>query len=298
MIGNIIAAFGAASGAPAPIDTFASIANFSNSSAESMAYGRYSGALYCWGWYGSTGQVYKYQISTNTWSNPYSSMPTNYAPWTFQNINSDGKIWAIQCGSSSAGGNGNYTLYYDAVANSYTSKANSPTTGRRGRGSMNAAGTYGYYHAGYTSAPDTAFYEYNVSGNSYTSKASFPTATYDLGWGHDGTNDNIYAILGTSSGNYSGTIYYYVYSISGNSWTAKTAPTNNYGGQGAYQGGKMYHFGNSSNKMSIYSISSNSWIIGTNTNPVIANGNPCVVSDATYIYTWANSTSDTSKYTP
>ncbi len=282
----------------AQLDKFTSIANFSNSSADTMAWGRYSGALYCWGWYNSTGQVYKYQISTNTWSNPYSGMPSNYVPWLFQNLNTDGKIWAIQCGSSSLGGNGDYNLYYDAVANSYTSKASTPTTGRRGRGSMNSAGTYGYYHAGYTSAPDTAFYRYNVSSNNYSAMASFPQATYDLGWGHDGTNDNIYAMLGAGSGNFSGTYYYYVYSVSGNSWTAKTAPTANTGGAGAYQNGKMYHLGNTSNYMAIYNISGNSWKIGTNANPVTNSHTACALSDDTFIYSWANGTANASKYQP
>jgi len=282
----------------AKLEKFTAISNFSRSDADGMAWGRYSGALYCWGWYNSTGQVYKYQISTDTWSNPYSSMPSNYRPWVFQNLNTDGKIWAIQCGSSANGGNGNFNLYYDAVANSHTTKANTPTTGRRGRGSMNAAGTYGYYHAGFTSAASTDFYRYDVSGNSYTSRAAYPTATYDLGWGHDGVNDNIYTIFGGSSGNFAGTYYYYMYSISGNSWTAKTAPTANDAGAGAYQNGKMYHLGNTSNYMAIYNISGNSWSIGTNANPVTNSDAACVISDDTFVYSWANKTNNASKYKP
>jgi hypothetical protein len=281
---------------PPTIDTFTSMANFSSATPDSMAYGIYGGAIYAWGWYGSTGQVYKYTISTNTWSNPYSSMPSNYAPWNFQNVNSDGKIWAIQCGDSNAGGNGNATLYYNAVTNSHTVRATSPTTGRRGRGSMNAAGTYGYYHAGYTSAPDTAVYRYNVSANTYTAMTSYPIATYDLGWGHDSTNDNIYTIFGNSAGNFVSTYYYYMYSVSGNTWTAKTAPTANNGGAGNNIGNKMYHLGNTSNYMAIYDIPSNTWSIGVRTNSVTNSQAAAGVSDGTYIYSFGNGSTNTSRY--
>jgi hypothetical protein len=280
------------------IDTFASIANFSISGADTMAWGDYNGALYSWGWYNSTGQVYKYQISTNTWSNPYSSMPSNYVPWLFQNVNSDGKIWAIQCGSSALGGNGDFNLYYDAVTNSHTTKASTPTTGRRGRGSMNAAGTYGYYHSGYTSAPTDTVYRYNVSSNNYTSMANFPLSTYDLGWGHDGVNDNIYAIFGATSGNFAGLYYYYVYSVSANTWTSKTAPTANNAGAGAYYNGNMYHLGNTSNYMAIYSIAGNSWFIGNSANPSTNNWTACAQTVGGFVYTWANGTTSASKYTP
>jgi len=225
-------------------------------------------------------------------------MPSNYVPWQFQNLNTDGKIWAIQCGSSSLGGNGNFNLYYDAVANSYTSKANTPEEGRRGRGSMNADGTLGYFHAGYTTSPSAAVYRYNVSSNNYTTLANYPFGTYDLGWGHDGVNENIYTIFGGSSGGFSGTYYYYMYSISGNSWTAKTAPTANNAGAGAYQNGKMYHLGNTSNYMAIYSIGGNTWKIGVNANPVTNSQTACALSDGTFIYSWANGTNNTSQYTP
>ena len=285
-------------GNPPTIDTFTSLANFSNTSAAAMAFGLYNGALYSWGWYESTGQVYKYTISTNTWSTPYSSMPTGYFPWTFQNLNSDGKIWSIQCGRTNNGGNGNHNLYYDAVANSHTVKATTPTEGRRGRGSMNTAGTLGYYHVGYDAGagPSTGVYRYNVSSNNYTTMASYPIATYDLGWGHDGVNDNIYTIFGGSSGNFSGTYYYYMYSISSNTWTAKTAPTANNAGAGVHMDNKMYHLGNTSDYMAIYDIPNNTWSIGIRANPVTSGQIANMVSDGTYIYSWANGSANTSRY--
>jgi hypothetical protein len=281
------------------IDTFTSTANHPNTGASgATAFGQYNGALYNWGSYESNGSVYKYVISTNTWSTPYTGMPVGYFPWGFQNLNSDGKIWAIQCGRTNNGGNGNHTLYYDAVANSYTTKANSPTEGRRGRGSMNAAGTLGYYHVGYdTNAGFSAsVYRYNVSSNNYTTMASYPIATYDLGWGHDGVNDNIYAIYGGSSGGFAGTYYYYMYSVSANTWTAKTAPTATNGGSGVYLDNKMYHLGNTSNYMSIYDIPGNTWSIGVRANPVTSTQGSAVATDGTYVYTWANDTVNTSRY--
>ena len=281
---------------PPTIDTFISRASMSTSGVDATAAGLYSGAIYVWGFYNSNSQVFKYTISTNTWSQPYTGMPSGYIPWTFQNLNTDGKIWAIQCGSSSLGGNGDYNLYYDAVTNSHTSKAATPTTGRRGRGSMNAAGTLGYYHAGYTTGFDTRFERYNVSSNNYTTMTSYPIATYDLGWGHDGVNQNIYTIFGGSSGGFAGTYYYYMYSISGNTWTAKTPPTANNGGSGTYLDNKMYHLGNTSNYMAIYDIPSNTWSIGVRTNPATDNWTASIVSDGTYAYTVANGTVNTSRY--
>jgi hypothetical protein len=281
---------------PPTIDTFISRANMSTSGVDGSAAGLYDGAIYVWGFYNSNSQVFKYTISTNTWSQPYTGMPSGYIPWVFQNLNTDGKIWAIQCGRTNNGGNGNHTLYYDAVANSYTARANSPTEGRRGRGSMNAAGTLGYYHAGYTTAPDTRFERYNVSANNYTTMTSYPIATYDLGWGHDGVNNNIYTIYGGASGGFSGTYYYYMYSVSANTWTAKTAPTANNSGAGIYLDNKMYHLGNTSNYMAIYDIPNNVWSIGVRTNPATDSWTASIISDGTYAYTVANGTVNTSRY--
>jgi hypothetical protein len=161
---------------------------------------------------------------------------------------------------------------------------------------MNAAGTLGYYHAGYTTGLDTRFERYNVSANTYTTMTSYPIATYDLGWGHDGVNDNIYTIFGGYSGGFSGTYYYYMYSVSANTWTAKTPPTANNGGSGTYLDNKMYHLGNTSNYMAIYDIPNNVWSIGVRTNPATDSWTASIISDGTYAYTVANGTVNTSRY--
>lgn len=298
MIGNILTATYYKLSAAPTNDTFTSLANFPISAADNMGSGIYSGNIYAWGYYNNSGEVFKYSISGNSWTTYLSIMPNGYLPWNFQSLNTDGKIWAIQCGNSSAGGNGNYNLYYNAVSNNYTSLASTPHSGRRGRGSMNAAGTNGYYQEGYTSAPSNLVYNYSVSGNNYTNLANFPQSTYDLGWAHDDTNGNIYAILGAGSGNFSGTYYYYQYSISGNSWTSKNAPTSNNSGNGTTMSGKIYHLGNTSNFMSIYDPTSNSWSYGTHANPCNNNWTASIVNNGTYAYTFGNGSTPTSQYLP
>jgi hypothetical protein len=269
-------------------DIFSTLANFPVTAIYAGSSGHYNGNIYYVGGESSS-NIYKYNISTNTWSNP-AGYTTNLYTWGIISHGGNDKIYSFN--NNPGGGNGNGCTYYDTTSNAVVNITASPESGRRGRGIVDSTATYGYLQPGYTAAPDTSFYRYSVSGNSWSTMTDYPTTVYDIGIAYDSTNGTIYGLGGQ------GVTAFYQYNISTNTWTSKTTSGSAINGFGVGLNGKVWYLGDSSGRMRYYDPTTNTWTIKTATNAAVGTQVGHLINDGTNdLYIIANSsTAPTIKY--
>lgn len=270
-------------------DTFTSMGAFPKNSVYAGSSGYYDGNIYYVG--GETSdKVYKYNISSNSWTAPLSYTYNEYT-WGTINHGGNDRIYSFNIGAG--GANEARCNYYSITNNSVTSITSSPEAGRRGRGVVDSTATYGYLQTGYTSSQDDSFYRYNISSNNWSTMTSLPEQTYDFGIAYDSSEGMIYRAGGFGSNKF------HQYNIANNTWTEKT----NIGytlGFGVGLEGKVWYLGTSGNKMSYYNSTTNTWTTRTATNTLAGSTVAHLINHIgtpdLYIVAPANSSTETVKY--
>lgn len=242
--------------------------------------------------------LYKYTISTNTWttlgaipgtvghgfdmirngSDDYIYVTRGGGTTGFYRYSISGNSWttltvvpgALQLGSNMIRNAGDNDIYvtqgnsgvgfyrYSVSGNSWTTLTNTPAGIGNGSKMIRNASDNDIYVT--RGGSNTNFYKYSISGNSWTSLVAVPGA---IGIGgnmlRNASDDDIYVLAGNSSAGF------YKYSISGNSWTTLSSTATWSGGTSAFlrNGSEDYiylmRYTGGHSYMARYSISGNSW---------------------------------------
>lgn len=230
--------------------------------------------------------AWSYDMTTNTWSSALSWVGNLYYTWGTGDNGVGTKIWLPNVGYG--GGNASTLYAYETSNNTYTTYASSPEAGRRGRSASDKSNLV-YMVPGYTSAPSTNFYRYNISGNSWSTLTSVPASQYDCTFAYFNTG-KVYLNNGNGNSNF------YEYSISGNSWTQKTQLASALAGNAQQVGNYLYVLGNSGAVMSIYDPATNTWIVRTTTNSNVQSQVAAAATNGTSLFIFRTDTQVTLRY--
>jgi|GEM_PF-1169614 len=206
---------------------------------------------------GQTANLYRYTISTNTWTTLAVAPGTIYSGSAAIRNGADDDIYVTPGGIS-----GSSLFYkYSISGNSWTTLTNIPVVaGNTAKLFRNGADNDIYLIQG---GGNIGFYRYSILGNSWTALTAIPASVhYGSVAIRNGADDEIYLIRGNIGAGF------YRYSISGNSWTTLSPPFLSGVGAKLLRDGAsddIYFLpAGSSNTFWKYSISGDSWTALTN----------------------------------
>ncbi len=249
----------------------------------------YTGANYIYVIDSNSGEFWRYDISTNSWTTMTS--PPSAASYGTELVYTGGDyIYAVRGGHSS-------TFWrYSISGNSWSTMASLPSTVAYGTDLVYTGGNYIYATLGNNSSPGTAaFYRYSISGDSWTSMTAPPQPI------HGGASmvytggDYIYATRGYPPADPSAANTFFRYSISTNLWvTLEPSPLGfRNGGDLAYANGDYIYAARGSNSSVFYrySISENKWMALSNISFGMNYGGNLIYGGDGYIYALAGGNS-------